>query len=148
MNDRLPWPAHAEPSALFMLLGWSSISVTSLLVHSIHLDFLARILVSWNWMWWPRIMLYSDMADFTRYVYLILITIKYPVWPMYAFPHSQGMLYIPSVFKSRSFLMGQRKLMTFLGRGAIVLMLCLVCNMLMQLKVGLTKGNEGTNVRS
>jgi len=44
--------------------------------------------------------------------------------------------------------MGQRKLMTFLGRGAIVLMLCLVCNMLMQLKVGLTKGNEGTNVRS
>jgi len=40
-----------KPSPLFMLLGWSSISITSLMMHSIHLDFIVRILVSWNWVW-------------------------------------------------------------------------------------------------
>jgi hypothetical protein len=32
-----------KPSSLFMLLGWNSIYIASLMIWSIHLDFLARI---------------------------------------------------------------------------------------------------------
>jgi len=50
-----------KPSSLFMLSGWSSISVSSLMICSMYLAFMPRILVSWNWLWWPRSVLCSAM---------------------------------------------------------------------------------------
>jgi len=44
--------------------------------------------------------------------------------------------------------MGKRKLVTFLGSTPTVLMLCLVSILLMQLKVGPTKGKKATDVSS
>jgi len=42
-----------KPSSLFMLSEWSTVSVTSLMMC---VDFLARILLSGNWMWHPKFM--------------------------------------------------------------------------------------------
>jgi len=42
--------SERKPS-LLMMSGWQSISTASLMTHSIHLDFLFRmLLVLWNWM--------------------------------------------------------------------------------------------------
>jgi hypothetical protein len=42
------------------------ISVASLMILSISLDFVARILVSCSWMQWPRFILCSVMGDLSR----------------------------------------------------------------------------------
>jgi hypothetical protein len=65
---------------------------------------------------------------------------------MYTFLHLQGMLYMPSISRARSSLMGWRKLESFLGRCPIVFMLCLVRTLLMWLKVELTEGKNVTKV--
>jgi hypothetical protein len=56
-----------KPSSLFMLSGWSSVSVASLITHSIHPEFLARLLLPSNWMWWFKFMLCSATADWSRW---------------------------------------------------------------------------------
>jgi len=38
-----------EKPSLFMLLGWSLITINSLIMHSMRPDFIARIPLSWNW---------------------------------------------------------------------------------------------------
>jgi hypothetical protein len=43
--DDLLWK---KLSSLIMLLGWISLSVTSLMIWSVHLDFLASMLVTGN----------------------------------------------------------------------------------------------------
>jgi hypothetical protein len=60
-------------------------------------------------------------------------------------PGHKGM---PNVFKLLSSLMSQNNMATILGRGPIVLMLCLHSTMLMLLKVSPTKGKMATDVRS
>jgi len=52
-------------SSLFMS-GWSSISVGSLVVCSICPYFMARMLVSWNWMQWLKFILCLAIAYFFR----------------------------------------------------------------------------------
>jgi hypothetical protein len=48
-----------KPSSLFKLSGWSSISISFLMIRSMWPTFVSRILVSWNWicepgLCWPR----------------------------------------------------------------------------------------------
>jgi hypothetical protein len=52
------------------------------------------------------------------------------------------------VFKPRSSLIGQKKMLAFLSGRSTVLMLCLDNTPLTQLKVGPTKGKKATNVRT
>jgi hypothetical protein len=49
-------------SSLFMLFGCSSISMASLIIWSMYLDLVDRMVVSWSWMQWFRLMLRSTMA--------------------------------------------------------------------------------------
>jgi hypothetical protein len=56
---------HWEKRSLFILSGWSSISIISLIRHSLPPDFLTRILVSWNGTQWQKFMLCLAMADFS-----------------------------------------------------------------------------------
>jgi len=63
LDKRPPWPSQGErPSFPFMLLGQCWTPFASLIRHSICLDILARILVSW----WYQFMLYSATTDFSR----------------------------------------------------------------------------------
>jgi hypothetical protein len=45
-----------------MLLGCTLISVVSLIIWTMYLDMVERIVVSWRWIQWPRLMLYSATA--------------------------------------------------------------------------------------
>jgi hypothetical protein len=107
-----------KPTSLLMLLRWSLISIASMMILYIYLDLLDRILVLCSWIQWPRFMLCSAKDVHDRCVggcSLALVSIERPVCLMYTFPHSQGMLYTPGVFKARWSLMGRRKLESFLG---------------------------------
>jgi hypothetical protein len=42
-----------KPSSLFMLMGWSSVSVAGLMMQSMDLDLVERILVFWSWIQYP-----------------------------------------------------------------------------------------------
>jgi hypothetical protein len=71
------------------LLGWSSISIASLMTRSIRLDFLARMLVFCSCIRWPRLMLCSATADvlgwyrrMCRWWSLTLVSVKLPVCPV------------------------------------------------------------------
>jgi hypothetical protein len=55
-----------RPFSLFMLLGWFSISVASLIIRSTCLDLVDRILVVWSLMQEPMLMMCSAMADLSR----------------------------------------------------------------------------------
>jgi len=65
-----------------------------------------------------------------------------PVCPVKTCPHLQGMLYIPGVFKPGAFLTSQWNLETFLGWRHTALILCSNSALLMQLRVGLNKGQQ------
>jgi hypothetical protein len=113
--------------------------ITSLMIWSMHLDLLARMMVLYSWIQWPRFMLCSAMVDFSgcwrwmcRWWSLLLVSVECPVCPMYTFPHLQGMLYMYDVFRARWSLMGQRKLENFLGGNPTVLILCFYRALLMQ----------------
>jgi hypothetical protein len=56
------------------------------------------------------------------------------------------MLYTPGVFRARWSLMGQRKLESFLGGSATILILSFDKTLLMQLKVISTNGKNATEV--
>jgi hypothetical protein len=78
-----------RPSSLFMSLGYSSISLASLINWSMYLDLMDRILVSWRWIRCPQLMLCSATADLSgwarrmcRWFSLILVLMKRPVCPM------------------------------------------------------------------
>jgi hypothetical protein len=77
-----------KPSSLLLLSGWSSMSIASLMIRSMHLDFLARILVLCRWIRWPRLMLCSATADFLGWYKRKCRDV---LWPssqsMYTFPH-------------------------------------------------------------
>jgi hypothetical protein len=45
-DERLPWLAETRPASLFILLGWSSISVASLTMQSMHQVLMVRMEVS------------------------------------------------------------------------------------------------------
>lgn len=59
MNKRFPWPAQDEPSSLFMVLGWRSISVVPWWCSVWINDSLGIILLSWSWMFCSLLKLYS-----------------------------------------------------------------------------------------
>jgi len=63
--------------------------VASLIMCSMHSDFMAMILVSWNWLCWPKLMLCLAMADLSRWYSLmcrwcsmILVSMECPVCQM------------------------------------------------------------------
>jgi hypothetical protein len=52
-----------KPYSLFILLGWSSISVTSPMMQSMYLGLVERMVVFCSWIWCPKLLLCSAMAD-------------------------------------------------------------------------------------
>jgi hypothetical protein len=121
-----------EKLSSLLMLRQSSIPIASLVIQSMCLNFLARILVLCSWILQPRIMLCSATTDISwwhiqmcQWCSSTLVSIKHPVRPMYTFPHSQGMLYMPGIFRVRSSLMNRRKLHSFLGRRSTVYMAAL-----------------------
>jgi hypothetical protein len=81
-----------------------------------------------------------------QWCFLTLISMEWPVCPMWTWPHLQGMLYTPGVLSPRSSFTGQSKLVIFLSGRPTDLLLCLDSIQLMCLKVMLTKGRRATEV--
>jgi hypothetical protein len=61
--ERHPDLLRQNPTSLFILLGWSSISMASLTMRSMYRVFMARTEVSWNRMLCPESMQCSATAD-------------------------------------------------------------------------------------
>jgi hypothetical protein len=90
-------PHKARPSSLFILFGWSSNSVASLISLSMESDMVERIQVSWNLMRWAWLKLCFATADLcgcpSRMCWscsFILVSIDWSDCPMYTWPHLQG----------------------------------------------------------
>jgi hypothetical protein len=76
-----------NPYTLYILLGWSSIRITSLMKRSMYLGFRERMLVVWSWMQCSKLMPCSAITDFSRctswiwwWCSLNLVPIKRPVY--------------------------------------------------------------------
>ena len=90
-------PCKARPSSLFILFGWSSNSVASLVSLSMESDMIERVQVSWNLMRWSWLKLCSATANLCGCpscmcwsCSFILVSVDWPDCPMYTWPHLQG----------------------------------------------------------
>jgi hypothetical protein len=57
-----------KPSSLFIMLGRSSISITSLTMRSMYLGLVEKMAVWCSWLRWPYLILCSATANLSRYV--------------------------------------------------------------------------------
>jgi hypothetical protein len=128
-----------KPSSMFVLLGWSSISVASLMVRSIYLGLMERLAVWCSW-----ILCYA-MADLSGCLD------GYVAGGPSIWCHSNGpsaqcrpdrthrrCFSTPSVFSSRMSLTDRRKLDIFLGGKPTNLILCRDSTLLLPLNIDLT----------
>jgi hypothetical protein len=92
-------------SSLFMFMGWSSISSTSLTFHSLHLGVLARTLVFCNRMQCPRFMLSSAIHSVGMDMLMVLFDACLKIASL-SCTHSGG--YKCPVSRSRSSFTSQR----------------------------------------
>jgi hypothetical protein len=132
-----------KPSSLFILLGWSAISMASLTMWSLHRVLVASMEVWWNWMWCPESTPCSAMADLSgcsswkcHWCSFNLVSTERLVSSVYTFPHSQWILYTPGVLNPKLFLTDRRKLEIFLWGMPTDLMLCRTSTLLTRLNMG------------
>lgn len=78
-----------KPSSLFIVLGWSSISIASLMMQSMYLSLVERIVMWRSWMQCPKLILCSTMVDLSKCFRRIchwcsfnLVSIERPVCPI------------------------------------------------------------------
>jgi len=122
---------RAKPSSLFMLLGWRMISIASLMIFSTCPDLIFRILVSWNWIWWPRFILCLASADLSKWYSLMCQCTPWS-WHQWnaSFYSNLDLTTFMAVavnichFQTKVFLDSWEK--TFLSRRPTVFMLCLL----------------------
>lgn len=79
-----------KSSSLFMLLGWSSVPVASIMILSIYLGLVKRILVFWSWVRYPKLM--SSPATSASFEWSPIVILHSSVsieWPLCSVRHDR-----------------------------------------------------------